>query len=149
MTFEDLSRRVGERLGTSAWLCVDLDRVKQFAEVTLEGAFAPPSEDSDLAGLHDRIAQGALTLSLAISQAMPFTPTPEGVTSALNYGFDKLRFITPVAIGTRIRTHVDLLELEQLAGERWRATLGLTVEIEGAAKPALHARWLVHYVMPA
>jgi acyl dehydratase len=149
MTLQELGEKVGTRLGSSNWFEVELPRVKAFGEVTLEGAFSPREEQPAAEpGLHDVIAQGMLTLSLAISLVTPANPMPEGATGALNYGFDRVRFISPVEVGKRIRAHIDLAALEQLDANRWRGTFGLTVDIEGAQKPALHAQWLVIYLFP-
>ncbi len=147
-TLEDLRSRAGSRLGVSDWALVDLATVKAFGRATLEPGADAPADEAAEPRLHDLIAQGLLTLSMAISLASPFTPMPDGVRSALNYGFDRIRFIAPVEVGARIRVAVDLIGVEQLDVLKWRGIFDLTVEIEGADRPAASARWLIVYLLP-
>ena len=146
-TLQELGSRAGSRLGVSDWALVDLATVRAFGRTTLEPGVDAPADEGAEPRLHDLIAQGLLTLSIAISLASPFTPMPDDVRSALNYGFDRIRFIAPVEVGQRIRVAVDLIDVEQLQPLKWRGAFDLTVEIDGSDRPAASARWLIVYLL--
>jgi acyl dehydratase len=87
------------------------------------------------------IAHGFLTLSMLASMAYEVVPAVEGTRTQVNYGFNRLRFIAPVPVGSRIRGRFVLKGFE-LAAKRWQAVYDVTVEIEGQSKPALAAEWI-------
>ena len=88
------------------------------------------------------IAHGFLTLSLLSAMTYDAVPPLEGVVMGVNYGFDKLRFLAPVLAGSQVRGRFKLLSDEDKGGGRWLLKHEVTVEIEGADKPALIAEWL-------
>jgi acyl dehydratase len=83
-----------------------------------------------------------LLLSLLSKMAYEATPQLEGLQVAVNYGFDKIRFLQPVRSGKRVRGRFKLLEVTQRDPGRWLIKHEVTVEIEGESKPALVAEWL-------
>jgi len=139
--FDDLRARVGQELGVSDWLTVDQSRIDQFAECTgdrqwihvdverarRESPFGAP------------VAHGYLTLSLLAPTALEILVRPAGITQAFNYGLDRVRFIAPVKVGSRIRNRIKLVSVDEKPGSRALLTTENTIEIEGEDKPALTA----------
>lgn len=143
---ESVKSAEGEHLGYSDWLEITQERVNQFAEAT--GDFQWIHVDVEKARatpFGGTIAHGYLTLSLTSYFAMQIARY-EGFSMAINYGADKVRFITPVPVGKRIRAGAELLEVTDVNGGIQTKVL-VTVEIEGVEKPACIieslTRWLV------
>ena len=88
------------------------------------------------------IAHGFLTLSLLSWMVYDCVPVIDGTTMAVNYGFDKIRFINPVRSGARIRAHFTLDDIREVRPGEVQSTMGVSVEIEGVEKPALIAQWI-------
>jgi len=143
---EELQAKVGEVIGTSDWLLVDQARIDAFADTTEDHQFIHVDPEAAKATpFGQTIAHGFLTVSL-LAPMMARMDKPE-VQMSVNYGFNKLRFLTPVKSGKRIRGHFKLLELIEKRPGQWLQTVEATVEIEGEAKPALIAEWLFqHFV---
>jgi acyl dehydratase len=134
----------GRELGTSNWVVVDQSRIDQFAtctgdrqwihvdvdRATREGPFGAP------------IAHGYLSLSLVAAMLIEIGIIPPDAASGLNYGLDKVRFLTPVKAGARVRTRVVLLSVQPQEGGRLLLKLDCGLEIEGEAKPAVIAEVL-------
>jgi len=141
-TMDDLTAAVGEDLGTSDWLEVTQDRVDAFADATGDHQWihvdVERAKDGPFGGT---IAHGYLTLSL-----VPFLGSQvfalETPGAKLNYGANKVRFPHPVPVGSRIRSHVTLAELTDLASGK-QMVLRHTVEIEGVEKPGCVAETVV------
>jgi acyl dehydratase len=142
-TIAELSRRVGEELGVSAWTLVDQARIDAFAEVTEDRQFIhiDPARAAQTP-FGDTIAHGFLTLSLLSVMAYEVVPEVEGLIASINYGFDKVRFLTPVCSGRSVRGRFKLAEATQKEPGRWLLRYAATVEIEGESRPALVADWL-------
>lgn len=87
------------------------------------------------------IAHGFLTLSLLSAMVYEAGPSLKGITMGVNYGFNKIRFLSPVRSGKRVRGRFQLLKLEEAPGQV-TYTQAVTVEIEGEEKPALIAEWI-------
>ncbi len=142
MSLGDLAGRVGQEVGCSRWFDISRARIAAFADVTED--HQPIHLDADAAraaGFPAPIAHGFLTLSMLSPMtydALPFVPRMNSV----NYGFDRLRFIAPVAQGARIRGRFVLDRFtpkgEGAAQLHWQ----VTVEIEAQDKPALVADWI-------
>jgi acyl dehydratase len=142
-TLAELAGRVGEELGVSAWTRIDQARVDAFAEATEDRQFIhidPVRAAATPFG--GTIAHGFLTLSLLSMMAYEVIPEVEGLIASINYGFDKVRFLTPVRTGRSIRGRFKLAEATQKEPGRWLVRYEATVEIEGEARPALVADWL-------
>jgi acyl dehydratase len=142
-SIDHLRSFVGKEIGVSDWLAVTQERIRQFADATSDHQWI--HLDVERAQRESpygtTIAHGFLTLSLlsllmksAIEFKMP-------VKMAINYGLNRVRFVSAVPAGANIRGRVALQSLEEIAGG-YQFTWGVTVECEGSAKPACVAEWL-------
>lgn len=139
----ELQDLIGQEVGLSRWITVDQDRIDAFARITEDEQFIHVDPEAARATpFGGTIAHGFLTLSLASAMSYDAVKPLEGVVMGVNYGFDKLRFLAPVPAGARIRGRFKLLSAEDKGGGRWLLKHELTVEIEGADKPAMIAEWL-------
>ena len=139
----DLPSLVGQEVGLSRWITVDQARIDAFARITEDEQFIHVDpERARTTPFGGTIAHGFLTLSLASTMSYDAVAPLDGMVMGVNYGFDKLRFLAPVPAGSNIRGRFKLLSAEDKAGGRWLLKHELTVEIEGADKPALIAEWL-------
>lgn len=140
---DELRGLLGQELSASDWLEITQERINQFAEATGDNQWI--HVDAERAKTESPygapIAHGFLTLSLishlmhsAIEFKMP-------VKMGINYGLNRVRFVSAVPVGSRIRTRVVLQNLEDFPGGH-QFTWQITVEIEGATKPACVAEWL-------
>jgi acyl dehydratase len=142
-TLDDIRARVGSEVGVSSWLLVDQARISAFAEATEDRQFIhmdPISAAQTPFG--GTIAHGFLSLSLLSRMAAEAMLVPESLTMAVNYGFDRVRFLAPVKSGKRVRGRFVLDSVEEKAPGQWLMRHDVTVEIEGEDKPALTAVWL-------
>ncbi|HTZ71162.1 MAG TPA: MaoC family dehydratase [Acetobacteraceae bacterium] len=141
---DTLREKIGTEISLSDWLTVDQDRIDRFAEVTGDYQWIHVDRERAAAGpFGTTIAHGFLTLSLLpILSGQAWLQLP-GVLGALNYGLDRLRFLTPVKCGARIRNRVKMLAMEEKGPGRTLITNESTMEIENEAKPALVATTLV------
>lgn len=143
-----LSDYLGQDLGASQWFTIDQDRIDAFADATLDHQFIHVDpEQAKATPFGSTIAHGYLTLSL-----LPYLQTtiddflmPKGMKMAMNYGFDKLRFMAPVKVNQRIRARATLQEVNEKKPGQWLLKFEYRVEIEGEDKPALVAEWLLMY----
>ena len=142
----------GKEEATGEWMQIDQDVVNQFADVTQDHQFIHVDpERAKQTPFGGPIAHGFLTLSLLTklgASANPENPDPkryEGMMMGVNYGFEKVRFINPVKVGSKIRVN-KLLSKVELKGNAVQQTHTMTVEIEGESKPALVAEWLTRGV---
>jgi len=142
-SLHDIRSHVGDEVGVSSWLTVDQARIDAFADATEDHQFihVDPAAAA-AAGLSGTIAHGFLSLSLLSRMAADATLLPEGLKMALNYGFDRIRFLAPVRSGKRVRGRFVLDSVEEKAPGQWLMRHNVTVEIEGEDKPALTAVWL-------
>jgi acyl dehydratase len=141
---ESLRTLVGTEIGLSDWLTVDQDRIDRFADVTGDHQWIHVDRERSAAGpFGTTIAHGFLTLSLLPQLSSQRWLALPGVLGALNYGLDKVRFLTPVKCGARIRNRVKMLAMEDKGPGRTLITNESTIEIEGEPKPALVATTLV------
>ena len=88
------------------------------------------------------VAHGFLTMSLMSIMSYEVMPVIEGTTMGVNYGFDKLRFLSPVRAGSRVRGRFTLTEATLRKPTELLSRTNVTVEIEGETKPALVADWI-------
>ena len=146
--FEDLNEfaaALGSQLGPTDWLEIGQDRVNLFADATDDHQWihVDPARAAD-GPFGGTIAHGLLTLSLLPHFSHDLYRV-EGITLAVNYGYNKVRFITPVKVGARIRARGEITEIKQLDGAV-QATTTITVEIEDSEKPAAVAESIVRYI---
>ena len=147
MSLEDFTDRVGQKIGTSRWFVLDQAKIDLFANVTEDHQFI--HVDSGLAAetpFGTTIAHGFLTLSMLSAMSYDSIPRIEGVTVGINYGFDKIRFITPVTSGSRVRAHFTLTATNTEKSSEITNFFQVRVEIDGNDCPALVAEWISrHY----
>ena len=142
-SIEQIRGRVGEEVGVSAWLTVDQPAIDAFADVTQDRQFIHVDpEAAAKTPFGGTIAHGFLTLSLLSRMAADAMLVPEGLRMAVNYGFERVRFIAPVRSGKRVRGRFLLTAAEEKRPGQWQFVHQVTVEIEGEDKPALTADWI-------
>ena len=144
----ELSSYVGQELGKSDWLEVDQDRINAFADTTLDHQFIHVDpEAAKLTPFGTTIAHGFLTLSLLphFQGSMPDLIAPEGLKMGMNYGFDKIRFINPVKVNSKVRGAAKLIDVTEKNPGQFLLKLEFSVEIEGEEKPALISEWMLMY----
>ena len=143
-TPQELQTRVGQNIGTSEWVLVDQDMINKFADATGDHQFIHIDEEkAKLTPFGGTIAHGFLTLSLIpMLGAKTEAPKIEGIKMGVNYGGNKVRFITPVRSGSKVRGRFKLLSFEEKKPGQFQQANEFTVEIEGADKPALIAEWI-------
>ena len=141
-TIRELESRVGEEVGVSPWVEITQERIDTFAKAI--GDFQWIHVDAERAKSSPfgrTIAHGFLTLSLLShlsEQTFSFSDRRMGI----NYGLNRVRFTSPVPVGSRVRARFTLAKLEKIEGNGVQVTWNTIVEIEGASKPALVAEWL-------
>jgi len=143
---EGLREKVGQHLGYSDWLEITQDRVNLFADATGDHQWIHVDPERAKAGpFGGPIAHGYLTLSLG-PVLMPQILTVEGVKMAVNYGCGKVRFPSPVPVGSKLRLGAELIELEDVNGGWAQVTMLFTYEVEGAPKPSCVAEVIFRYL---
>jgi acyl dehydratase len=138
--FADLASVNGLDLGCSDWVEITQDMINTFAEVTNDHQWIHVDVERATKEIGGTIAHGFLTVSLMSGMSYGLLNV-EGVTRAINYGFDKLRFTDVVRPGERIRLHQKIIAVEEKAGGV-AMTRACTVEIEGKDRPALVCEWV-------
>ncbi len=136
---------LGTNLGRSEWLSIEQPRIDMFAEATGDHQWIHVDPQRAATGpFGATIAHGYLTLALT-NYFLPRIVEVRGFDAGINYGLDKVRFPTPVPVGSRVRAEVELSGVTEIAGGL-QTEMKITVEVEGAAKPACVAialsRWL-------
>ncbi|CAA0094620.1 putative enoyl-CoA hydratase 1 [Mycolicibacterium vanbaalenii] len=135
----------GAQLGPTEWLEITQERVNLFAEATDDHQWIHVDPERAAGGpFGETIAHGLLTLSL-IPHFTHQLYSVDNVAMAINYGYNKVRFITPVRVGARLRARAEIASVTQLDGAV-QATLNTTVEIEGSDKPAAVAESIVRFI---
>lgn len=140
---QDLQALIGKELGASEWVVVSQDHIDRFADLT--GDHQPIHVDPVAAARTKwggTIAHGFFALSLIGNFGYQVLPRIRGSHSTLNYGCNRVRFITPVPSGSRIRGRFSLLSIERRRDASLNVTCNVTVEIEGQERPALVAEWI-------
>lgn len=134
---------VGKEIGVSSWRLIDQPRIDTYADVIEDHQFihVDPERAKETA-FGTTIAHGFLTMSLLSIMSYEVMPVIAGTTMGVNYGFDKLRFISPVRSGKRVRGRFVLAEAKLRKPNELQSRTNVTVEIEGEDKPALVAEWL-------
>ncbi len=149
---ESIRAHYGNETRTSDWFLVDQEMICRFGEATADSDWLHTDperarRDSPFGGT---IAFGFWTLSMLtyFSRQIFRCPYPGNALYGLNYGFDRVRFMTPVPVGKRIRCHVRLLDVEDRGDGRWLVKSEYRIEVEGTEKPAMMAEWLFLLVYP-
>ena len=147
-TLDDLKQMIGKELAVTNYRLITQDQVNQFATVGQDGQWIHTDverakQESPYAGT---IAHGFLELALIsdfMNEAITFE-TP--FKMVLNCGLDRVRFPSPVLVGSRLRARIKLEELKDIPGG-CQATWHVTMECEGASKPSCVADWLIRYIV--
>lgn len=150
--FALIEAAVGKERGTGEWMQITQELIDRFADLTHDHQFIHVDpERAKTTPFGTTIAHGFLTLSL-LTHLGKGTNDPkadparyDGMLMGVNYGFDRVRFVSPVKVGSRIRAHAELSRAK-LEGNAIQMTRTFTVEIEGEAKPALVAEWITRVV---
>ncbi|CAD7030289.1 MaoC family dehydratase [Pseudorhizobium halotolerans] len=144
ISLADVPGLVGQVLGTSEWITVDQQMIDTFADATLDHQFihVDPDRAAAESQFGGTIAHGFLTLSLLSAMNYDCLPKIREQTMGLNYGFDKVRFMSPVRCGSRVRGQFTLTECRFRGAGLLMTTYDVSVEIENEKKPALTANWI-------
>jgi len=142
---EQLAGLVGREVATSDWLVITQDRIDAFANATDDHQWihVDAARAKAEAPFGETIAHGFLTLSL-LSPLMRDAIKVDGLRMTLNYGLNRVRFVSPVASGSRIRARMALGKVDDIGGST-QATWNVTIEREGGEKPCVVAEWIVRY----
>ena len=147
-TTENLPNLIGTELGVSDWITVGQERINTFADITEDHQFIHiDPEKAKMTPFGGTIAHGFLTLSLISQFSEQAGLALEGIKMGVNYGFDKMRFLAPVPAGSKVRGRIVLEDAVEKNPCQFLLTYAITVEIDGGAKPALIADWLVMQVV--
>jgi acyl dehydratase len=141
-SIRELQSRVGEEVAVSPWLEIDQQRIDTFAKAIedFQWIHVDPAR-AERSSFGGTIAHGFLTLSL-LSHLSEMTFSFSGRKMGVNYGLNRVRFTSPVKSGSRVRARFTLLKYQPIDGDGVQVTWNATVDIEGAAKPALIAEWI-------
>ena len=145
----ELGSLMGVETGVTDWITVDQSRIDAFAACTEDFQFIhiDPVEAKEKAGFDSTIAHGFLVLSLFSNFAVQAAVALERAQVSINYGFEKLRFLTPVVSGTRVRGRFVLADAVERKPDQWLLSYDVTVEIEDQSKPAIVARWITLQIL--
>ena len=143
---EKLVDYVGKEIGASEWFEVDQERINQFADTTLDHQFihVDPEKATPLFG--STIAHGFLSLSLIPHLTSQAVLAPENLKHVFNYGLDKVRFINPVNVGSKVRTLSKVVSVDDKGDGRYLMKTEITMEIDGVDKPAFVAESLSMFI---
>jgi acyl dehydratase len=142
-SLDEIAAKVGTEIGVSGWLTVDQAAIDAFAQVTQDHQFIhTDAEAAAKTPFGGTIAHGFLTLSLLSRMAADVMLVPDSLKMAVNYGFERVRFIAPVRSGRRVRGRFVLANAQEKRPGQWQFVHNVTVEIEGEDKPALTADWI-------
>ncbi len=140
---EEMVNAVGTKFEPGPWIEVSQERINAFADTTEDHQFIHVDvEKAAKTPFGGTIAHGLLTLSLLPRLVEQSGVFPEKIVMGLNYGFDKVRFLSPVRAGKRVRANVSVASVDRKDENRFLVKLSVSVEIEGEETPALVAEWL-------
>lgn len=142
---DDVTRAVGDHLGYTDWIVIDQDRINRFADATGDHQWIHVDVERAKSGPFGApIAHGYLTLALT-NLFLPQLITVENISMGINYGVNKVRFPSPVVVGSKIRGGAEIVSCEEVAGGV-QAVIRITVEVEGSAKPACIVENVTRYL---
>lgn len=149
LTRPEMRELIGKVIGISPWILVDQARIDGFADVTEDHQFlhVDPERAAAEAPFGGTIAHGFLTLSLLVRMANLCAPLLVGNPPIINFGLDKIRWLTPVKSGQRIRGRFTLAEMNEKTPGRILFRHSVSVEIEGEERAAMVAHWLTAALM--
>ena len=139
----EIEHYVGHICEPTDWFEVTQEQVNVFADCTLDRQFIHiDPEAAAETPFGGTIAHGFLTLSMLAYFSQSFSLSIEGSYMGVNKGFNKVRFVAPVAVGSRIRCHTTVAEINEKKPGQYDFKMDISIEIEGGDKPALVAEWL-------
>lgn len=146
MDRDAMRRAVGTELALSDWVVVDQARIDAFAQISGDQAaiHLDPVRGAEV-GFGGTVAQGMLSLSLLTGLAFDALPQIDGQQAILHYGFDQVRFLAPVRAGARVRGRYVVAQAMPRGRGDLMVTFAATLEVEGAARPAVTAGWQLLY----
>ncbi|MFQ3323480.1 MAG: acyl dehydratase [Pseudomonadales bacterium] len=145
---EKLADYIGKELDAGDWFTITQDQVNTFADATLDHQFIHIDEEkAKETPFGGTIAHGFLTLSMLVHLTENCSIVPENIVMGVNYGFDKVRFINPVRVGSEVRAKVTIADVTHKDGGQILIKQAISVEIKGQDKPALIGEWLLMYVV--
>lgn len=149
LSLDGLAGRVGDEVGVSDWLVITQARIDQFADATGDRQWIhqDPVRAAVDSPYGTTIAHGFLTLSL-VTVLLQETVVVDDAGMVINYGCDRVRFVSAVPVDSRIRGRFTLATVED-KGDALQATWGVTIERDGGEKPAVVLDWKVRYFRPA
>lgn len=143
---ERFQAKVGQSEGAGEWFEVTQEQVNAFADITRDHQFIHVDPEAAKATpFGGTIAHGFLTLSMLthLCGSIPQDPaTFEGILMGVNYGFDKVRFVSPVPVGSRIRATSAVSDVQLKDANNVQVTRTVTVEVEGNDRPACVSEWI-------
>lgn len=141
---EQLSDYIGKEVGVTDWIEIDQDRINKFADATGDHQYIHiDPERAAQTPFGTTIAHGFLTLSMmSMLSGMDGGLKLENTVMGINYGLDKVRFINPVKVGSKIRARFTLSSAEEKKPNHYLLKHTVTIDIDGEDKPALIAEWL-------
>jgi len=143
---DQLADYIDRDMPPSDWLAIEQERIDAFADATLDHQFIHvDKEKAAQTPFGTTIAHGYLTLSLLPYLTGRCGVVPEGIAMAINYGSNKVRFLQPVKVGSEVRAHVKLKDVNEKKPGQILTTSEVTVEIRDEDKPALVAETLALY----
>ena len=143
MKAQNLTNYVGKKTGVSRWFTITQEQIDSFADATHDHQFIhidPVKAKQTPFG--STIAHGFLSLSLLSAVAYDAGINLENTLMGLNYGFEKIRFLQPVTVNSKVRGHMVLANVLEKRPGQFLLTWDVTIEIDAVDKPALTAQWL-------
>ena len=140
---------IGTEVGVSDWVLIDQDRINKFADATTDHQFIHVDPEQATPVFGSTIAHGFLSLSLVAG--IPFDQeiglVLEGTKMGLNYGLDKVRFLSPVPVDSEVRIRMKCIDISEKNPGQYLAKTEVTMEIKGIEKPAFVAETLSMFVL--
>ncbi len=140
---------IGTEVGVSDWVLIDQDRINKFADATMDHQFIHVDPEQATPVFGSTIAHGFLSLSLVAG--IPFDQeiglVLEGTKMGLNYGLDKVRFLSPVPVDSEVRIRMKCIDISEKNPGQYLAKTEVTMEIKGIEKPAFVAETLSMFVL--
>ncbi|MBM6579070.1 MaoC family dehydratase [Microvirga sp. BT689] len=149
VSLDDLKSRIGQEVGVSSWKAIDQARIDRFAAVTEDHQFihVDPERARAETPFGGTVSHGFLTLSLLSAMGQEALPVIKDRVMGINYGLDRVRFLSPVPVGARVRGRFSLADVSMRPASQAVLRYQVTVEIEGSDKPALAAEWITLAVL--
>ena len=142
----EMVNQIGHKFEPGNWMTLDQDRINSFADCTEDHQFIHVDSEKATPLFGSTIAHGFLSLSLVPHLTAQAILAPENLKHAFNYGLDKVRFINPVNVDSKVRTHSKLVSVDDKGDGRYLIKTEITMEIEGVDKPAYVAETLTMFI---